>query len=93
MAGEDAGTAFYLSLLALATVFPAAGQTGYAGSRMCAACHTDIYRRQQSSNHAHSLRPPGEIEELTRQLPFQYRDRASQAHLTLRKDLGGQLRL
>src|SRR5258708_7323950 len=93
MAGEHFRTALYLSVLALAAVFPAAGQSGYAGSRACAGCHAEISKRQQSGNHAHSLRPPGEIEELTRQLPFQYQDRPSQANLTLRKGPDSQIQL
>jgi predicted CXXCH cytochrome family protein len=93
MVVEDVRTALYLSLLSLTAVCPATGQSGYAGSRTCAGCHTGIYKRQQSGNHAHSLRPPGEIEQLTRQLPFQYLDRPSQAHLTISQGADGQLRL
>jgi hypothetical protein len=83
----DVRIAFYFSLLAFTpqSVFPVAGQSGDAGSRTCAVCHADIYKRQQSSNHARSLRRPGEIEELTAGLPFQYKDRSSQALLTLRQ--------
>jgi predicted CXXCH cytochrome family protein len=93
MAGEEFRTAFYLSLLSLAVIYPAAGQSGYAGSSTCAACHSGIYKSQRSGHHAHSLRPPGEIEELIGQLPFQYLDRPSQAHLTLSKGTEGELQL
>ena len=93
MAGEGVKTAYYSCLLMLAAVFPAVGQSGYSGSRTCAACHINIYERQQSSNHARSLRPPREIDELARQLPFQYQDRPSQARLTLRMGAESQLQL
>ncbi len=94
MAGK-VRTAFYVLLIALTpqSVFRAAGQSGYVGSRTCAGCHADIYKRQQSSNHARSLRPPGEIEELTRALPFEYQDRSSHALLTLRTGADGLLKL
>jgi hypothetical protein len=88
-------TVFYLSLLAvtLPSLYAAGGQSGYAGSSACARCHAGIYKRQQLSNHARSLRAPGEIKELTLELPFQYRDSSSQALLTLRKGAEGSLQL
>ena len=57
--------------------------SAWAGSSACAGCHADLYRRQETSNHARSLRPPSEIKELTEGLPYSRHDRASGATLTL----------
>jgi hypothetical protein len=65
----------------------------FVGSHVCAGCHADIARRQESSNHALSLRQPGDIADLSQTLPFEFEDRSSKALLTLRKNAGNQLEL
>src|SRR5262245_29467509 len=89
----------------LLPLVPAAGQSvwspsrfwthesEYAGSRICAGCHREIYAKQEASNHARSLRPPAEIEQLVEALPFRFADRASQASLKLAKSADGKLEL
>jgi len=72
--------------------------SAWAGSRSCAGCHADLYRRQEVSNHARSLRPPAEIAEFNQGLPYSHHDRSSGATLTLEpgpvlkteKDAGSQ---
>ena len=61
--------------------------SAWIGSRACAGCHADLYRRQETSNHARSLRPPAEIKELTDGLPYSRQDRSSGALLTLQPGL------
>lgn len=58
-------------------------RSAWAGSRACKGCHAELYRRQEASNHAQSLRPPGEIKELNQGLPYSHEDRASGAWLTV----------
>ncbi|MFN0169304.1 MAG: multiheme c-type cytochrome [Bryobacteraceae bacterium] len=58
----------------------------YAGSGACRQCHGDVYRKQEASHHARSLRPLAEVTEFTRGLPFAMRDRVGEADLSL--DLG-----
>ncbi len=62
---------------------PWSQKSAWAGSRVCAGCHADLYRRQEASNHAQSLRPPAEIKELNQGLPYSREDRASGARLTV----------
>jgi predicted CXXCH cytochrome family protein len=83
-----------LAAVCLATLAPAAmpGQN-FVGSGACAACHEEIFQRQEASNHALSLRAPSGIADLYRTLPFQFEDKASQARLTLQSGAGGQLEL
>jgi hypothetical protein len=71
----------------------AAQGSSFAGARACAACHEEIFQRQQASNHALSLRAPSDIADLYRTLPFQFEDRSSKAVLTLRSGAAGQLEL
>ena len=61
--------------------------SAWIGSRACAGCHADLYRRQETSNHARSLRPSAEIKELKEGLPYSRLDRSSGATLTLHADL------
>ena len=68
-------------------------RSGYVGSKTCGGCHANISKKQELSNHALSLRTPGDIGELYGSLPFQFQDRSSQAILTLRKNAGNQLEL
>lgn len=65
----------------------------YAGSEACGACHSEIYARQQSSNHAASLRPAHEVTEFTEGLPKSVADRASDSALTLSRPDDSVLRL
>jgi hypothetical protein len=91
-------------LLALA-VSPLAAQTlwtpehfwkqdsAFAGARACAGCHADIYKKQEASNHARSLRPLSEVSEITSRLPFEIFDRSSGAKLTLSRQSDERLSL
>src|SRR5205085_2806505 len=63
------------------------------GAKTCGGCHADIYKKQDSTNHAHSLRNPGDIDELFQPLPFAFQDRASQVRLIMRKGADNQLEL
>ncbi len=65
----------------------------YAGSAACAGCHLRIYRLQQSSTHAKSLRQPEAVAELSKSLPFSYEDRPSLSTLTLRLGAGAKIEL
>ena len=60
-------------------------QSAYAGAKACAACHAQIYRRQQNSHHARSLRAVEAAPEVTALLPFTFQDRASAATLRLER--------
>jgi predicted CXXCH cytochrome family protein len=68
-------------------------ESAYAGSRACNACHPGIYKRQQASNHARSLRPPKEVIEIVSRLPLVQLDQATGAQLELRRRAGGELEL
>ena len=68
-------------------------RSGYVGSQTCGGCHANISKKQELSNHALSLRAPGDIGELYGSLPFQFQDRSSQAILTFRRNAGNQLEL
>lgn len=68
-------------------------ESAYAGAEACSACHADIYRRQQSSNHAATLRPVGEVPELVSGLPVARADRASGFDLALERGSGEALRI
>lgn len=57
--------------------------SAYAGSETCGSCHQEIQARQQSSNHAASLRSAHEVTELTGGLPQTVNDRASDSSVTL----------
>src|SRR5436189_3079648 len=57
--------------------------SAFVGARSCAGCHAEIYKKQESSNHARSLRPLTEVGEITLRLPFEIFDRSSGANLTL----------
>src|ERR1041385_6594887 len=54
-------------------------RSGYVGSQTCGGSHADIFKKQELSNHALSLRAPGDIGELYGSLTFQFRVRSSQA--------------
>ena len=72
---------------------PANPRSGYVGSQTCGGCHANISKKQELSNHALSLRAPGDIGEIYGSLPFQFQDRSSQAILTVRKNARNQLEL
>jgi hypothetical protein len=65
----------------------------FVGSRVCAGCHAAIFQRQEASNHALSLRAAADIADLYRTLPFEFEDRSSQSHLSLRKNSDNQIEL
>ena len=58
-------------------------ESEYAGAEPCMTCHPGIYARQQSSNHARSLRVASDVPELVSVLPFSLPDRVSGFELTL----------
>jgi len=64
---------------------------GYAGSAACKACHADIYRRQEASNHARSLRAAEEVPEFISALPVELQDRASGAVVSIERDSSGAI--
>ncbi len=68
-------------------------QSAYAGARACGGCHAAIYKKQEISNHARSLRPAGEVAEITSRLPFEMVDRSSGAKLVLASGPGSRLSL
>ena len=65
--------------------------SAFVGARSCAGCHAEIYKKQESSNHARSLRPLTEVGEITLRLPFEIFDRSSGANLTLSRGSDDQL--
>jgi hypothetical protein len=68
-------------------------ESSYAGARTCAGCHADIYKKQEASNHARSLRPIQETGEINSHLPFEIFDRSSGAKLVLRRETNDRLAL
>jgi hypothetical protein len=68
-------------------------ESAYAGAPACAGCHAEIYAKQSVSHHARSLRPLGEVTEITSRVPFEMFDRSSGAKLTLVLGAGERLRL
>src|SRR5580700_8028279 len=80
--------AISVALLAtgLSAQSPANPRSGYVGSQTCGGCHANISKKQELSNHALSLRAPGDIGEIYGSLPFQFQDRSSRAILTFRKN-------
>ena len=68
-------------------------ESEYAGAEACRACHADTFNRQQSSNHAATLRPAREAQELVTGLPVTRIDRASGFALTLERGPHGALRI
>jgi hypothetical protein len=67
--------------------------SAYAGAQACSTCHVDIAKRQEVSSHARSLRAPEEIPEIVSRIPFETRDKTSEATLVLRRNAGGNLEL
>ena len=67
--------------------------SSYAGSEACASCHARIHDRQSSSNHAVSLRPAREVDELKVGLPVERYDRASNSTVTLFREVSGGIGL
>ena len=61
-------------------------ETGYAGALACRSCHPEIYRTQEVSNHARSLRLPRDVAEFQQKMPFTMSDPGSKAHLTIRRN-------
>src|SRR5439155_3640574 len=68
-------------------------QSAYAGSRACQGCHANLYKIQEASNHARSLRPLKEIEKITSCLPFRLMDTSSQTELFLSRKPDGNIEL
>src|SRR6266851_940197 len=68
-------------------------ESAYAGSLACAECYQAEYSLQERSHHARSLRPPTQVDELVKSLPFQFRDRTSGAELALSQSASGALEL
>ena len=68
-------------------------ESAYAGSQACKGCHAEIYRSQQGSHHAQSLRPAKEVPQLRSGLPVERWDRASDSTLHLQLDSGGEIQL
>lgn len=62
-------------------------------SSVCAGCHSQIYKIQQNSTHAHSLRRPEDVPELLQSLPFHYEDPSSLTGLTIQLGLSRQVEL
>jgi hypothetical protein len=58
-----------------------AQEPSYAGAKACKACHAGIYRDQEQSPHALSLRPATEVSEWRSALPFQIVDAPVNARL------------
>src|SRR5207244_36462 len=67
--------------------------SAFAGAKACAGCHAEIYKKQEASNHARSLRPLAEVSEITSRLPFEIFDRSSGAKLTLSRQSNARLSL
>ena len=65
----------------------------FVGSRACGGCHATIFRRQETSNHALSLRMPADVTDMFKTLPFEFEDRSSKTHLTLLENSENQLEL
>jgi hypothetical protein len=68
-------------------------ESAYVGSQACRGCHPAIYREQQPSNHALSLRPVSDVPELRGVLPFQTLDPSVNTRLLLRLTASGALEL
>ena len=68
-------------------------ESEFSGARACKACHAEIYDRQEASNHSASLRPVGQVPELTAELGFELFDRASGYTLSLSEDSSGEVHL
>lgn len=81
------------TVMLVATAWAAASGAEFQGAHVCGACHTAIYRQQQASHHALSLRAPESISMLTSALPFRLEDRAAQATLELETAASHKLEL
>ena len=68
-------------------------ESEYGGSETCKTCHSEIYERQRSSNHAISLRAAREVPELASSLPLTRPDRVSGFTLTLSGSSSDGIRL
>lgn len=62
-------------------------RSAYAGAQLCAACHEDIYKKQNASNHTRTLRPVTAVTEIATHLPFQLYDRTSGSTLIVSRGL------
>ncbi len=66
--------------------------SAYAGSATCKPCHAEIFKKQEASTHARTLRPLAEVSEFAGGLPFRLHDRVGAADLRLsRSDAGSVL--
>ena len=65
----------------------------YSGAQACRACHVDIYRQQEQSNHARSLRPASEVAQFSASMPIEKVDPVSQAKLRIEWNGEGRVRL
>ena len=68
-------------------------ESEYSGAETCRTCHPEIYVRQQTSNHARSLRVPSDVPELVSAMPFSVPDRVSGFTLRLSADASDGIRL
>jgi len=68
-------------------------ESTYAGSRSCLSCHGEIYKAQEASHHARSLRHPVDVAEITSRLPFELFDRVSGAKLLLQRKSENEIEL
>ena len=68
-------------------------ESQYAGSEACQGCHSEIYKRQQSSNHSRSLRRAREVPQLSDGLPIARLDRASDSTLILERNPSQDIQL
>ena len=68
-------------------------ESEYSGAGNCKTCHPGIYARQQTSNHARSLRAARDVPELVSNLPFSLPDRVSGFTLRLSGGASNGIRL
>ncbi len=65
----------------------------YGGAQACMACHADIYREQEQSNHARSLHPAREMPQISAGTQSEKVDPVSQARLTIERNGEGRVYL
>jgi hypothetical protein len=68
-------------------------ESAYGGSILCRRCHVEIYKKQEASHHARTLRPAADVPEITSRLPFEMFDRTSGANLLLERKPGSEIEL
>jgi hypothetical protein len=68
-------------------------ESAYAGAAACRPCHADIFKKQEASTHARTLRPLTEVAEFARGVPFQLHDRVGASDLRLTRREAGPVLL